>query len=198
MTRRPPHLGLRPPAIRLTGLSGLIGLLALSGLAAPCPLPAAPGILPPRSTSTHLLEVDLLPLALDDDFAFGKKKLFLFDPASAVSTRDKMVAGERAYHGFGAVSQAERKTRYGHYFTFWWTATRPADITVRLEYRQEKLGSFVQAKEIRCAAIPGKKVKSEFNIIGDEYLDDGKVVAWRALLIENNRIVALTQSALWQ
>lgn len=190
MTRRPLHLGLRPFAIGLLALSG--------GLAAPRSLPAASDVLPPRNNTAPLLKADVLPLALDDDFAFGKKKLFLFDPASTPSTRDKMISGERSRLSFGAVTQAERRTRYGHYFTFWWTAARPADITVRLEYRQERLGSFVQAREIRCTALPGKKVKSEFNIIGDDYLDDGKVVAWRALLIENNRIVALTQSALWQ
>jgi hypothetical protein len=39
--------------------------------------------------------------------------------------------------------------------------------------------------------------KSEFDIIGDDYLDDGAITAWRAVLIENGRIVALNQSFLW-
>ena len=32
--------------------------------------------------------------------------------------------------------------------------------------------------------------KTEFAIIGDDYFDDGRVIAWRCLLIENGRIVA--------
>ena len=67
---------------------------------------------------------------------------------------------------------------------------------MRLEYRQENLGSFVQAREVSCKDAKGS-MKSEFDIIGDDYIEDGRVTAWRALLIENGRIVGLTQSYLW-
>lgn len=40
-------------------------------------------------------------------------------------------------------------------------------------------------------------MKSEFQIIGDDYEQDGQVTAWRAVLIENGRIVAVNQSFLW-
>jgi hypothetical protein len=40
-------------------------------------------------------------------------------------------------------------------------------------------------------------MKSEFQIIGDDYEQDGKITAWRALVIENGKIVALNQSFLW-
>jgi hypothetical protein len=41
-------------------------------------------------------------------------------------------------------------------------------------------------------------VKSSFSVIGDEFLWDGPVTAWRCLLIENGRIVGFTQSYLWK
>jgi hypothetical protein len=41
-------------------------------------------------------------------------------------------------------------------------------------------------------------VKTSFAVTGDNYLWDGPVTAWRCLLIENNRIVAFTQSYLWK
>ena len=67
---------------------------------------------------------------------------------------------------------------------------------MRFEYRQANLGSYVQAREL---VFPGAKgsCKAEFNIIGDDYFEDGRVTAWRALVIENGKIVALNQSFLW-
>ena len=103
---------------------------------------------------------------------------------------------ERLAFLYGAINSYERKLRYGHYFQFFWRATRPTDLTVRFEYRQQNLGAFVQAKEFFYRAAKGS-YKSEFQVIGDDYLDDGKVSGWRALLIENGRIVGLTQSFLW-
>ena len=44
--------------------------------------------------------------------------------------------------------RARSTQRYGNYFDFFWRAKRDADVTVRLEYRQEKLRAFVQAHEI--------------------------------------------------
>jgi hypothetical protein len=37
----------------------------------------------------------------------------------------------------------------------------------------------------------------EFDIIGDQNLEDGRVSGWRVLLIENGKIVGLNQSFLW-
>ena len=74
---------------------------------------------------------------------------------------------------------------------------RPANVTVRLEYRQEKLRSFVQAREITYLNAKGN-IKTAFTIIGDDYLQDGRVTAWRCLLIENGRIVAEDRSFLWR
>jgi len=34
----------------------------------------------------------------------------------------------------------------GNYFTFFWRCGIKSDITVRLEYRQENLGSYVQGQ----------------------------------------------------
>jgi hypothetical protein len=34
-------------------------------------------------------------------------------------------------------------------------------------------------------------------VIGDDYFDNGRVLAWRCVLVENGKIVAETQSYLW-
>jgi hypothetical protein len=107
-----------------------------------------------------------------------------------------MISFERQRVNFGAVTQLDRQQRYGHYYTFFWRAARKADLTLRFEYRQQRLGSYVQAKEIAYPATKGS-VESKFQVIGDDYMEEGRVTAWRAILIENGKIVGLTQSFLW-
>ena len=55
---------------------------------------------------------------------------------------------------------------------------------------------MLQAREIRYPNARGHH-KTEFAIIGDDFFDDGRVIAWRCLLIENGRIVAEKKSYLW-
>jgi hypothetical protein len=162
-----------------------------------------------------LPKVDPLPVALSDDFQFRKTKLFYLNenpPKSKKSLSSALnsnpnspTAGiaeaplgfERTYRLYGALSAADRNQRYGNYFDFFWRVKRLANVTVRLEYRQEKLRAFVQAREISYANAKGN-FKTEFTIIGDDYLADGRVTAWRCLLIENGRIVAENRSYLWE
>jgi hypothetical protein len=169
-------------------------------------------------------KVTPLPVALDKDFEFRKTKLFfLSEKPSTVGQRTrqttstisgKSVSGtspsqktatlqdvpitfEREYRMFGAVTGLDRRQRFGNYFDFFWRAKRPSDVTVRLEYRQEKLHEHVQAQEITYRNVRGN-YKTEFKVIGDDYLDDGRVIAWRCLLIANGQIVAENRSYMWE
>ena len=163
-----------------------------------------------------LTKVDQLPVTLNDDFQFRKTKLFYLDPnppkarksfsqSMASTNPNNPTAGiaeaslgfERTYRLYGAISQADKNQRYGNYLDFFWRVKRPANVTVRLEYRQEKLRSFVQAREIFYPNAKGNN-KTEFAIIGDDYFQDGRVTAWRCLLIENGKIVAENRSYLWE
>jgi hypothetical protein len=162
-----------------------------------------------------LTKVDPLPVALSDDFQFRKTKLFYLNenpPKSKKSLSSALnnnpnnpTAGiaeaslgfERTYRMYGAITNADRNQRYGNYFDFFWRVKRPANVTVRLEYRQEKLRSFVQAREISYPNAKGN-IKTSFTIIGDDYFQDGRVTAWRCLLIENGHIVAENRSYLWE
>ena len=57
--------------------------------------------------------------------------------------------------------------------------------------------AFVQAREISYENAKGNN-KTEFAVIGDDYLQDGRVIAWRCLMIENGKIVAENRSYLWE
>ena len=149
---------------------------------------------PPRQFP--IAHADVLPLALSEDFEFRKVTKFLNDPRFQRPTENPMLLFERQRVNRGAVTGRDVGERLGYYFNVWWRARRTADITLRLEYRQEKLGSYVLAKEVRYPAAHGT-TESQIYVIGDEYLENGKLTAWRLVLIENGRIVGLKQSFLW-
>jgi len=172
-----------------------------------------------------LPKVTPLPVQLSGDFQFRKVKLFLLDEkalarplkggqatgkqgagddASQKAAKSKYSKGqdesiefERKYRLFGAVSLLDQRQRVGNYFDFYWRTKRPTNLTVRLEYRQEKLHALVQGRELHYPSAKGN-IKSEFAIIGDDYFDDGAVIAWRCLLIEDGKIVAMKRSYLWE
>ena len=165
-------------------------------------------------TARQLVKVNPLPVVLSDDFQFRKTKLFylsemapksrksLTSTTSSSGSRNAGIAEasmsfERTYRMYGALTGADQRQRFGNYFDFFWRAKRPGNVTVRLEYRQEKLRSFVQGREISYANVKGNQ-KTEFAVIGDDYLNDGRVISWRCLLIENGHIVAENRSYLWE
>ena len=148
---------------------------------------------PPR----HPIEnANVLPLALDDRYQFRKVQEFLNDPLFQKATSDTMVSYERQRVSFGAITNIDRLEARGHYINFFWRARPPGPVTIRLEYRQAKLGSYVQAHEVAYESPKGT-METRFQVIGDDYLQDGRVIAWRALLIADGKIVGLTQSFLW-
>lgn len=148
----------------------------------------------------HLLEkAEALPLALTDDFQFTKVLTYhnsREDNRYARSGIDPAVDFERKHRMYGAVTWLDMRERHGHYYTFFWHSKEVADVTVRLEYRQEKLGPYIQAQEINYTGVKGRQ-KTEFAVIGDDYQMDGRVSSWRAIIIKDNRIVGLYSSFLW-
>ena len=147
----------------------------------------------------QLEKAKALPLALDDAFQFRKTKTFLYDPRDPKTwppAFNDMISFERQRMGFGAVTQVDRRLRYGHYYDFFWRTSRPADVTVRFEYRQQNLGAYVQAQELDYKGVKGSH-KSSFQVIGDDYEQDGRITAWRTIIIENGKVVGLNQSFLW-
>jgi hypothetical protein len=157
-------------------------------------------------------KVNPLPVALDPDFKIRKTKLYYLSAAGprpnsrlssiapsskGATAQDASIAFERQYRMFGAVTALDQHQRFGNYFDFFWRAKRDADVTMRLEYRQEKLHAHVQAQEIIYPNARGGH-KTEFKVVGDDYFEDGRVIAWRALLIEDGKIVAEKRSYLWE
>ncbi len=139
-----------------------------------------------------------LPIALDPNFSFRKTLQYFLDPAAKqIPQLDASVAFERYYRLYGAVTALDQRQLFGNYFTFFWRSRHPADVTVRLEYRQDKLHAFTQAREVSYRHVHGT-TRTAFTILGDDFFDHGRVIAWRATLIVNGRIVAVNRSYLWE
>jgi len=196
----------------LTGshAAGLIGVMRLTF--------ALALLLSVSSVSGADIEQGKFPLALNPDFQFRKAKIYTLSQnlprnrgqrgnnptnltskasfRSSSAIQEASLIFERSYRMFGAVTALDQRQRFGQYFDFFWRAKRPSDVTVRFEYKQEKLRAFVQAKEQAYQNVRGTN-RSEFQVVGDEYFDDGQVLAWRCLLIEHGRIVAEKRSFLW-
>lgn len=150
-------------------------------------------------------KANALPLSLDPACEFRKVKTYFLETpqvtgvkGAASSEGQESIFFERRHLLYGAITGADTRDRYGDYYTFFWRTRRPADLTVRLEYRQQKIGGMVQAREVDYPNAHGSHA-TRFAINGDDYLEQGRVSAWRVLLIENHRtIVALNQSYLWR
>ena len=191
----------------------IIGLLpVVSGFARTAPEPRV------------LERVIPLPVALDPAFQFRKTKIyFLSDRAVGSGTVDQSIQAtgkggklantapssksttvqeasirfEREYRLFGAVTRLDQRERFGNYFDFFWRAKRQSAVTIRFEYRQEKLHAHIQGQEVAYPNARGNH-KTEFKVVGDDYFDDGRVIAWRCLLIVDGQIVAEKRSYLWE
>jgi len=167
--------------------AALTALLLLGGCAAPEP------------PQVKLEKANVLPLAIDPAFAFRKETQFLNDPKTfQLGPYNEAISFERRAFMWPASSQLDKDQLTGCYHLLcWWNHGQPADVTVRLEYRQANLGNFVMAREKTYPAAKGS-YSTRFTVIGDDYLENGPITNWRALLIVDGKIVALTQSYLWR
>ena len=223
----PVQLPLCRHGIDTTGTRRLYDAMKVALLAATvCLLSAIPSRARQTEAPHLLTRVTALPTALDSNFQFRKTKLyFLSEHNTLVSNKgkgggknggkggaagsdatraksgsaaqDASINFERQYRLYGAVTKLDEHERFGDYLDFYWRAKQPADVTVRLEYQQEKLHAHVQAQEIAYQNVRGTQ-KSEFKVVGDDYFDNGRITAWRCLLVVNGQIVAENRSFLWR
>jgi hypothetical protein len=163
---------------------------------------ALAGCVTTEGPATRLDKANILPLELDDAYQFRKILTSVFDPALdeqqlSGARSSGVIEFERQRRTWGAVDSLEVSKRHGSYFTFFWRTSKDSDVTLRLEYRQAGLGNYVMAQERFFPAARGSH-RSTFQVTGDEFLENGLVSAWRAVLIVDGRIVALRQSAMWR
>lgn len=99
----------------------------------------------------------------------------------------------------GAISMEERKQRLGQYYTVLWrdADVKSGQVTVTFEYQQGKTGSLVKrvSQSFPAALSEGR---ASFAVLGDDFIENGRVLAWRITLRRGDRILASRRSFLWQ
>jgi hypothetical protein len=113
---------------------------------------------------------------------------------------EPMVRMEKERRLRGAVSMAERRERLGQYYTILWndpSGTGQGEVEVIFQYQQGGTASRVKrmVKSFPASDINGT---AEFAIIGTNYFDSGRVLAWKATVQRAGRVIASKQSYLWQ
>ncbi len=110
---------------------------------------------------------------------------------------DPMVAHEKQRRLYGAVSLEDRKGKLGQYYTVIWALPEGGarDGELLFQYLQGNSGSRVKRMERK---ITGAEGKEEFAVIGDDFFENGRVLAWKMSLISGADTVATEQSFLWE
>lgn len=123
----------------------------------------------------------------------------LRDQSNNQGSIDPMIRNEKLSRLHGAATLEERKQRLGQYFTIRWHEKQHLNspATILFEYQQGNSGSTV--KTYRQDFPPfTKQGVVEFPVIGDDYFENGKVLAWRATLLRGQHTIATRKSYLWQ
>ena len=109
-----------------------------------------------------------------------------------------LIRAEQQRRFFGAVSVAEREQRLGYYYSVKWRTPEEGEgARVVFEFRQASTASAVRTMEQEFAAGQTSGT-AEFQIIGDDYLKGGRVLAWKVSLFQGDELLTTRQSYLWE
>ncbi len=128
---------------------------------------------------------------------FTKVKIYRLNPTAKINAVDPSIPFEQQHLLYGAVTNDDRDARGGNYYTFFWKADdRTQPVKLRFEYRQAATRSAVKRVEVDITDVKRNNV-SKVQITGAEYQTNGKVLAWRAVLLQGGKEIASTQSFMW-
>lgn len=111
---------------------------------------------------------------------------------------EPMIRGEQRRLLHGAIGVREQEQRLGYYYVVLWDDDSSGEpVKVVFEYQQASTASKVRRQEL---SFDGGETegRGEFRIIGDEYIEGGRVLAWKCTLMRGGREVASRHSYLWQ
>jgi hypothetical protein len=127
------------------------------------------------------------------------KQFKLRDQARDTSD-EPMVKMEKDRRLHGAVSMEERAAKLGQYYTLIWSDPAGAgqdEVELVFQYQQGATASRVK-RMVRKFPTADTKGTVEFAVVGEDYIKNGKVLAWKATLQRGQRTIATRQSYLWQ
>jgi hypothetical protein len=136
------------------------------------------------------------PVQLDPKIKIKKVYTFLNDPKYNPGDRYRPLEFEYKYFSHGAVTEEQKKNRYGNYFIVSWANYVPGNYELRLDFRQEDSNEKIKSLVIPFNNAKGNH-KARFAVTGDTYADFGKVNSWRISVVRDGTIVAQEKSYIW-
>lgn len=125
-------------------------------------------------------------------------KTFQLRDAKNDQGEDPMVRAEKQRRLYGAVSVAEQSQRLGQYYTvLWQDASSSGPVQVVMDYQQGATASKVK-REVRHFPAGSTAGTAEFSVTGDNFIKNGRVLAWRIALQRDGRELHHRQSYLWR
>ena len=127
-------------------------------------------------------------------------KQFQLRDQDPTSTEEPMVKMEKHRRLRGAVSMEERRGRLGQYYTLIWHHPEGAgqgEVEIVFQYQQGATASRIK-RVVRSFPSTAAEGTAEFAVIGDDYFEGGRVLAWKATLSRGGRELASRQSYLWR
>jgi uncharacterized protein YcfL len=127
-------------------------------------------------------------------------KQFQLRDQDSGAVEDPMARMEKLRHLHGSVSMAERRNKLGQYYTLLWNDPAGAgqgEVKVTFRYQQGATASKVK-EIVRRAPSSQASGNVEFAVIGDDYFNNGRVLAWQSQVERGGRVLATKQSYLWQ
>jgi hypothetical protein len=132
------------------------------------------------------------------DAEISKVNYYRFDSKKKLVTADPSISFEQKYYLYGAISEEEVAAREGIYFNVHWgVKDRSQPVKLVLQYRQAKTGAALYSKEVEPSSIKGSNT-TEMSVIGDDWVKNGHVTAWKISLMRGKEEVAEHHSYLWQ
>ena len=115
------------------------------------------------------------------------------------ATSIEMIKAEANFRFDNNLEKVDREQRHGHYYVIRWNNRHLTDknlpLTVKLNYLQADQGRTPRV--LTKKVWPKEERKVEFQVIGNDYLENGRVLAWRAELYQEERLLAHDESFLW-
>lgn len=124
-------------------------------------------------------------------------KQFVLRDAGADYGEDPMVRSEKLRRLHGAIGVKEQAERLGQYYTVLWKDDSQGPVKVVFEYQQGGSGSRIK-REVRDFDAASTSGQAEFSVVGENFRNNGRVLAWRISLVRNGEEIASRRSYLWQ
>lgn len=127
-------------------------------------------------------------------------KQFLLRDQEPRSVSEPLVRMEKSRRLHGAVSMEERRQRLGQYYSILWNDPAGAgrgEVELRFEYQQGATGSRIK-RAVRRFPATETGGTFDFAVIGDDYFEGGRVLAWKATLLRGSNELATRRSYLWE